>query len=455
MELSWNGAEPLELPGGGHRTFLEDGDEVVLRGEGLGEVRGRIEPALCYRSCLQADMQAEAAAQRAGRMPRDADDSCCSRRVRTLLAVLPAGAAAQGETATRSRSRPASARSTPTSRPTGRATTSRRASRTWARTRPTPPGEPIDPAIEAANQPNCTPLPNWRFTLGKGYISRAVSGPWGSLSIVTDPYNTDIVTLPETPLLDANGADTRDTIEGAVTIELTEGSAQAGGDGQLAVAPGRHDHRPDPEQGLPRQVRLRRAALRDRQPQRRQRRVDLLPSGQRAVFCYAYYVTPPPTSGRIVIRKRVAGGASQVFNFDGNLSFNEGGEFSITLNNQESASTSEFFRAAGETWTARELVPTGWSLTDISCVTPRGSTWDGNLAAAEVSITLAARDLVVCTFTNAVTPPDGQLFIEKITRGAPVCSASRSSPAAEINQRRRPSRARKSRTCPWRRSPAR
>ena len=47
MELSWNGAEPLELPDGATRTFLEDGDEVVLRGEGLGEVRGRIEPALC------------------------------------------------------------------------------------------------------------------------------------------------------------------------------------------------------------------------------------------------------------------------------------------------------------------------------------------------------------------------------------------------------------------------
>jgi fumarylacetoacetase len=32
LELSWNGAEPLTLPGGGERTFLEDGDEVVLRG---------------------------------------------------------------------------------------------------------------------------------------------------------------------------------------------------------------------------------------------------------------------------------------------------------------------------------------------------------------------------------------------------------------------------------------
>jgi fumarylacetoacetase len=46
IELSWNGQEPIELSDGSARTFLEDGDEVVLRGEPLGEVSGRIEPAL-------------------------------------------------------------------------------------------------------------------------------------------------------------------------------------------------------------------------------------------------------------------------------------------------------------------------------------------------------------------------------------------------------------------------
>src|SRR5215212_6524005 len=45
IELSWNGDEPIELDDGSTRTFLEDGDEVVLRGEPLGEVRGRILPA--------------------------------------------------------------------------------------------------------------------------------------------------------------------------------------------------------------------------------------------------------------------------------------------------------------------------------------------------------------------------------------------------------------------------
>jgi len=44
IELTWNGAEPISLVEG-TRTFLEDGDEVVLRGDPLGEVRGRIVPA--------------------------------------------------------------------------------------------------------------------------------------------------------------------------------------------------------------------------------------------------------------------------------------------------------------------------------------------------------------------------------------------------------------------------
>jgi fumarylacetoacetase len=45
IELTWNGAEPVRLPDGSERAFLEDGDEVVLRGEPLAEVRGRILPA--------------------------------------------------------------------------------------------------------------------------------------------------------------------------------------------------------------------------------------------------------------------------------------------------------------------------------------------------------------------------------------------------------------------------
>ncbi|MCC3652372.1 fumarylacetoacetase [Streptomyces sp. S07_1.15] len=53
LELTWNGRDPLDLPGG-KRTYLEDGDEVTLTAWapgpegtrlGLGEVTGRIVPA--------------------------------------------------------------------------------------------------------------------------------------------------------------------------------------------------------------------------------------------------------------------------------------------------------------------------------------------------------------------------------------------------------------------------
>jgi fumarylacetoacetase len=51
IELTWNGTRPLRLGDGSARTYLEDGDEVVLRGRAgdveLGEVRGTILPAHC------------------------------------------------------------------------------------------------------------------------------------------------------------------------------------------------------------------------------------------------------------------------------------------------------------------------------------------------------------------------------------------------------------------------
>ena len=46
IELTRNGAEPIRLADGSERAFLEDGDEVVLRGRAgtveLGDVRGRV-----------------------------------------------------------------------------------------------------------------------------------------------------------------------------------------------------------------------------------------------------------------------------------------------------------------------------------------------------------------------------------------------------------------------------
>lgn len=55
LELSWRGQNPLELPGGETRSFLEDGDRVVMRGHaqgdgyrvGFGTAEGSILPASC------------------------------------------------------------------------------------------------------------------------------------------------------------------------------------------------------------------------------------------------------------------------------------------------------------------------------------------------------------------------------------------------------------------------
>jgi fumarylacetoacetase len=53
LELAWRGTRPVPLADGSERTFLLDGDTVVLRGYaeregvriGFGEVRGTVLPA--------------------------------------------------------------------------------------------------------------------------------------------------------------------------------------------------------------------------------------------------------------------------------------------------------------------------------------------------------------------------------------------------------------------------
>jgi fumarylacetoacetase len=54
LERTWRGTEPIELPSGEQRRFLEDGDEIIMKGSceregfrriGFGECRGRILPA--------------------------------------------------------------------------------------------------------------------------------------------------------------------------------------------------------------------------------------------------------------------------------------------------------------------------------------------------------------------------------------------------------------------------
>jgi len=59
LEITSRGVEPLELPTGETRRFLEDGDEVILRGRceqpgfrriGLGECHGAVLPPAWIRA---------------------------------------------------------------------------------------------------------------------------------------------------------------------------------------------------------------------------------------------------------------------------------------------------------------------------------------------------------------------------------------------------------------------
>jgi hypothetical protein len=285
-------------------------------------------------------------------------------------------------------------------------------------------GALVGPAYEdLAPQTNCTPLPDWTFTLGTGYQTRAVSGKWGSLSKVTGPYDTSIVTQPSTPLLDNAGNPLGgQTIAGAVTIKLTQAQAtQAskssslwlqGGTPSDPVLASRFGTPDAPEYGF--------GTLRCATDNVNGDNVEYVffPSGTNHVFCYAYYVTPPPTSGTIVIRKQVVGapaGTNPAFPFNGSLSFDPTG---FTLANGRS---STFYRAGGQTWSVTEGSVANYRLGAIRCTAtaPGGGpgTSTTSTAGGTLSIALTAGETVDCTFVNTWVPPTGSLTIEKVTHG--------------------------------------
>ena len=285
-------------------------------------------------------------------------------------------------------------------------------------------GEMVDPAVEAASQPNCSPLPGWTFTLGTGYTSRAVSGPWGSLSIVTGAFAPAVTTHASTPLLNDQGRPTGQTIAGASTIELTAQQASIAARPSSLWAQGGTPADPILNQPFPGQYAF--GALRCAIDNLNGDNVEWIgfPSGVRHVFCFAYYVVPPPTSGTIVIRKQIQApsGTAESFEFQGNLSFNADGKFTLNVGSSHSAEEA-FYRAEtrpGEPpWALQEIVPPNWRLTALTCASASGaSTTKTSLAAAAVSINLAPADTVTCTYADELIPPNGGLLIRKVTHGA-------------------------------------
>jgi uncharacterized repeat protein (TIGR01451 family) len=284
-------------------------------------------------------------------------------------------------------------------------------------------GEPITPAKEEPGQPNCRPLVGWHFRLGQG-IAGQVTGTWGALSVVSSPYDTNVVTQASTPMLNTSGDPTGYTLPGAVTVPLTSAQAQRAASGSSLWVQGGEVDDPVMDRTYPQRYGF--AALRCAIDDLNGDNVESVayPAGARHVYCYAYYVEPPPTSGTIVVRKVVDDPdvtTAQPFTFQGNISYTPDETFQLSAANGRPGSETFYRGATGPSdapWTFREQVPPGWSLTGLSCTSATGSSaTTTNLATGQTSVTLGAGDTVTCTYTNRATPPPGRLQLAKRTLG--------------------------------------
>ena len=275
----------------------------------------------------------------------------------------------------------------------------------------------VDPKTEAEFQKACSPISNWQFTLGTGYRTRAIDGVWGSLSIVTKPFDTSIVTKDSVPLLEASGEPSGETIAGATTITLTDDQSKLAADqSKLWIQGG------TPTQPITDPVTYGFGALRCATDNLNGDNVEWIsyPVTDAHVFCFAYYVKPAPTSGTIVVRKEVSGPGSdkpQTFKYSGNISFTGNNEFFLTAKNDDPAEQL-FIRAVGSKWTFREHPQALATLTSLEC----GSAKDTSISTTDVrtgaaSVVLAAGDTVTCTYKNTLRRPPGGLVIRKITQG--------------------------------------
>ena len=176
-------------------------------------------------------------------------------------------------------------------------------------------------------------------------------------------------------------------MQGATTIELTKAQLDRAPNGSLWIQGGTTT---DPVLNVPFPNQYAFGALRCATDNVNGDNVEYIkfPTGSRHVYCFAYYVVPPPTSGKIVIRKQVSDppNADQKFTFEGNISYTSDHRFDLTVTNGSTPSQT-FYRAAGDVpWTVTELVPTGWALTGLTCTHPGSSAVTTDQGTATASI---------------------------------------------------------------------
>ena len=296
-------------------------------------------------------------------------------------------------------------------------------------------GQPIAPSIEASNQPNCTPLPNWQFQFGNGINGTT---PGTNLSQVANPVSPPFTTQASVPLLDVNGNPTGSTIAGAVTTTLTQAQVSQAANHNLWVQGGTTT---DPlgaatfgagTHGF--------GALRCAVDNLNGDNVEWVgfPSGQTHVFCYYYAVTLPQPAATVTIVKQLGLGATspETFHFRGNISYNANGDFDVST-----ANSITFTRASATPWNFREIVPNNpnypgdptdlaspdFNFASVTCTSTLGtSTINGTAFSAgtpyvsttdpEVAdLVLGAGDNTTCTYVD--NPNVTQLSVFKATTG--------------------------------------
>lgn len=273
------------------------------------------------------------------------------------------------------------------------------------------PGQPISPAIETPNQPACTPLNGWTFTFGSG-----IAGKTSNLSTVSNP-GAPITVEPSVPLLDPQGRPTGQSIAAATTVTLTQAQVSAAMSHNLWVQGGTPS---DPLGSSSFGNRYAFGALRCAIDNLNGDNVEWVgfPSGSTNVFCYYYAVDQVPASGTIVVQKQLAAPEPEtnVFHFQGNISYNPGGNFEIPVTGAAAGSIS-FVRSSGVPWSFTEVADPAFTFASLSCTGPPTSTFPApSTTDPSATVTLGAGDTVVCTYTDA-RPVHGTLSVLKQTTG--------------------------------------
>lgn len=142
------------------------------------------------------------------------------------------------------------------------------------------PDSPYNPFVQVlpsvedglSPQSTCRPIPGFTFSLGDGIAGDKVD----NLSVVTNPDGT-ATTKDQANELDSNGQPTGRKIAGAIVYKLTKDQMQRAFNGQSLWVQQGTTTDPLNTATFGNKLRLRRVALRGRQPQRRQRRVRQVP----------------------------------------------------------------------------------------------------------------------------------------------------------------------------------